>query len=61
VKHREGEAMDEPIEDYLDALLLRLRVSPRETRRIINETEAHLHDACGANSTTWRVSASGCR
>lgn len=40
-----GERMGEPIENYLDELLLRLRVSPRETRRILIEAESHLRDA----------------
>ena len=40
--------MGEPIEDYLDELLLRLRLSPRETRRMLSETEAHLRDAADA-------------
>lgn len=40
--------MDEPIEDYLDALLLRLRVPPRDTRRMLTEAEAHLRDAADA-------------
>lgn len=40
--------MNGPIEDYLDELLLRLRVAPRETRRMLTEAEAHLREAAGA-------------
>ena len=40
--------MGEPIEDYLDELLLRLRLPPRETRRMLTEAEAHLRDAADA-------------
>lgn len=38
------ESHGEPIEDYLDALLLRLHLPPRETRRMLAETEAHLRE-----------------
>ena len=40
--------MGEPIEDFLDDLLLRLRTPPRETRRLLAEAEAHLSDAADA-------------
>ena len=40
--------MDEPIEEYLDALLLRLRVPPRDTRRMLTEAEVHLREAADA-------------
>ncbi len=36
--------MGEPIEDYLDELLLRLHVPPRDARRLLAETEAHLRE-----------------
>jgi hypothetical protein len=39
---------DDPIEDYLDALLLSLRGSPREIRHTIAEVEAHLYDSVDA-------------
>jgi hypothetical protein len=39
---------DEPIEDYLDELLSRLRVPPRATRRLLAETEDHLRQAAEA-------------
>jgi hypothetical protein len=35
----------EPIEDYLDELLSRLRLPPRATRRLLAETEDHLLQA----------------
>ncbi len=38
----------EPIEDYLDDLLLALRLPPRETRWLLAETEAHLREAAEA-------------
>ena len=36
--------MSEPVEDYLDGLLLTLPGSPREVRHTLTEVEAHLHD-----------------
>lgn len=39
---------DEPIEDYLDELLSRLRLPPRATRRMLAETEDHLRQAAEA-------------
>ncbi len=36
--------MGEPIEEYLDELLLRLHVPPRDARRLLAETEAHLRE-----------------
>ncbi|MGO8960431.1 MAG: permease prefix domain 1-containing protein [Streptosporangiaceae bacterium] len=36
--------MNEPVEDYLDGLLLTLPGTPREVRRTLAEVEAHLHD-----------------
>ena len=38
-------SMNEPVEDYLDGLLLTLPGSAREVRRTLAEIEAHLHDA----------------
>jgi hypothetical protein len=35
----------EPVEEYLDGLLLTLSGSPREVRHTLAEVEAHLHDA----------------
>lgn len=35
----------EPIEDYLDELLVCLRLPARATRRLLNETEEHLREA----------------
>jgi hypothetical protein len=40
--------MGEAIEDYLDELLLRLRLPPRDTRRMLTEAESHLRDAADA-------------
>lgn len=40
-----GDVPDDPIEDYLDHLLLRLRGSPRQVRRMLTEAEHHLRDA----------------
>jgi hypothetical protein len=48
VSGKGGQAMGEPIEDYLDELLLRLRLPARDTRRMLTETEAHLRDAADA-------------
>lgn len=36
-----GDTTD-PIEDYLDELLLQIRLPPRDTRRLMAEIEAHL-------------------
>lgn len=36
---------DDPIEVYLDELLVELRGSPRMVRRVLTESEAHLRDA----------------
>lgn len=41
----------EPIEVYLDELLLSLRVPPRQARRILAEAEAHLRDTAEALSS----------
>lgn len=38
---------DDPIEVYLDQLLVELRGSPRMVRRVLAESEAHLRDAVG--------------
>ena len=38
----------EPIEDYLDDLLGCLNLPPRETRRLLAETEAHLRESAEA-------------
>lgn len=43
-----GSAPREPIEDYLDDLLLRLDLPPREARRLLAETEAHLRESAEA-------------
>jgi hypothetical protein len=37
--------MNEPVEDYLDGLLLALPGTAREVRHTLSEVEAHLHDA----------------
>ena len=42
---------DDPIEAFLDELLTHLRGSPRQVRRILTETEAHLRDAVDAGAT----------
>ena len=39
-----SESEHEPIEDYLDELLSRLQVQPRQTRRLLSETEDHLRE-----------------
>src|SRR5271165_5201097 len=36
--------MTEPVEDYLDGLLLTLPGTPREVRHTLAEVDAHLHD-----------------
>src|SRR5438270_1326063 len=41
-------ANDEPIEDYLDELLSCLRLPPRQTRRLLSETEDHLRQTADA-------------
>jgi hypothetical protein len=46
-----SDADREPIEDYLDDLLLELRLPPRETRWLLAETEAHLRDAAAAGES----------
>lgn len=45
----------DPIEDYLDELLLRLHLPPRDVRRLLAETEAHLRESAAglqASGTT---------
>src|SRR5438270_2278991 len=42
-------ANDEPIEDYLDELLSCLRLPPRQTRRLLSETEDHLRQTADAS------------
>jgi hypothetical protein len=42
---RDVPAGSEPVEDYLDKLLLALSGPPRQVRRTLAEVEAHLHDA----------------
>jgi hypothetical protein len=42
---------EEAIEAYLDALLVALHTSPRLTRRVLAEAEAHLHDALDSGLT----------
>jgi hypothetical protein len=39
---------EEPLQAYLDQLLLALRGRPRDVRRLLAEVEAHLHDAIDA-------------
>lgn len=41
-------AADDPVEDYLDRLLLTLSGPPRYVRHTLAEVEAHLHDAVAA-------------
>ncbi len=41
---------EEPIESYLDALLLALPGSPRRVRRNLTEAEAHLHESAAARA-----------
>jgi hypothetical protein len=43
--------IDDPIETYLDDLLVHLRGSPRAVRRVLAEAEAHLRDAVDAGAT----------
>jgi len=42
---RDQPAGSEPVEEYLDRLLLTLSGPPRQVRRTLAEVEAHLHDA----------------
>jgi hypothetical protein len=42
---RQAPSGPEPVEDYLDRLLLTLSAPPRQVRRTLAEVEAHLHDA----------------
>jgi hypothetical protein len=42
---RDLPAGSEPVEEYLDRLLLTLSGPPRQVRRTLAEVEAHLHDA----------------
>jgi len=42
---RDLPANSEPVEEYLDRLLLTLSGPPRQVRRTLAEVEAHLHDA----------------
>jgi len=42
---------DDPIERYLDELLVHLRGSPRSVRRMLAEAEAHLRDAVSAGAS----------
>jgi hypothetical protein len=42
---------DDPIERYLDELLVQLRGSPRQVRRMLSETEAHLADLVADGAT----------
>jgi hypothetical protein len=41
----DGAADPEPIEGYLDELLVSLRLPPRELRRMLTETESHLRES----------------
>jgi hypothetical protein len=41
----DGTEVDDPIEVYLDELLVSLPGSPRQVRHTLAEVEAHLHDA----------------
>lgn len=47
----------EPVEDYLDRLLLSLSGPPRYVRRTLAEVEAHLHDAVAAELAAGRTQA----
>jgi hypothetical protein len=53
----EGTAPDasEPVEDYLDRLLLSLSGSPRYVRNTLAEIEAHLHDAVAEELAAGRT------
>jgi hypothetical protein len=44
-------SVDDPIESYLDDLLVHLRGSPRTVRRVLAEAEAHLRDAVDDGAT----------
>ena len=43
------------IEDYLDALQVRLRGTPRDIRRMLRETEDHLNDSAAAGIDSGRT------
>jgi hypothetical protein len=43
--HDGADPLGEPIEEYLDQLLLTVSGSPRHVRHMLAEVEAHLHDA----------------
>lgn len=42
---------EDPIESYLDELLVQLRGSPRSVRRVLVEAESHLRDAVSDGAT----------
>jgi hypothetical protein len=54
---RDSSASPQPVEDYLDTLLLTLSASPREVRRTLAEVEAHLHDAVAEEMAAGRSQA----
>ena len=54
---REVPAGPQPVEEYLDRLLLTLSGSPREVRHMLAEVEAHLDDAVAEEMTTGKARA----
>lgn len=50
-------AGSEPVEEYLDELLLTLSGPPRQVRRTLAEVEAHLHDAVAEEMAVGRSEA----
>jgi hypothetical protein len=54
---RDAPAGPQPVEDYLDKLLLTLSAPPREVRRTLAEVEAHLHDAVAEEMAAGRSQA----
>ena len=47
----------DPVEDYLDRLLLTLSGPPRHVRHTLAEVEAHLHDAVAAELAAGKSQA----
>ena len=54
---RDLPASSEPVEDYLDRLLLTLSGPPRQVRRTLAEVEAHLHDAVAEEMSAGKTEA----
>jgi HAAS len=54
---RDVPAGSEPVEDYLDKLLLTLSGPPRQVRRTLAEVEAHLNDAVAEEIAAGRSEA----